>query len=80
MEKKVLLKFKSENGYTQGASDKVEFVTQGELFEKNGSVSAANIISAETNTAIYSLDMAMSGTSYFDAMYHNIDTLQEALQ
>lgn len=50
------------------------------FIEKNGSVSAANIISAETNTAIYSLDMAMSGTSYFDAMYHNIDTLQEALQ
>lgn len=31
-----MLKFQSENGYTQGTSDKVEFVTQGDLFEKNG--------------------------------------------
>lgn len=48
--------------------------------ERNGSVSAAGIIAAETNTPVYSLDMAMAGDSYFDAMYHNIDTLKEALQ
>ena len=47
--------------------------------EKSGSVSAAGIISKETGASIYSLDMAMSGESYFDAMYHNIDTLKEAL-
>jgi len=47
--------------------------------EVNGSVSAADVISAETGTAVYSLDMAMSGSSYFDAMYHNIDTVKEAL-
>ena len=47
--------------------------------EKSGSVSAAGIISRETQVQIYTLDMAMSGDSYFDAMYHNIDTLKEAL-
>ena len=48
--------------------------------EKSGSTSAASIISRETGAALYSLDMAMSGDSYFDAMYHNIDTIKEALQ
>lgn len=47
--------------------------------EYNGSVSAAEIISAETGAAIYKLDMAMSGNGYFNAMYHNINTLKEAL-
>ena len=47
--------------------------------EKNGSTSAANVISAETGAKVYTLDMAMSGESYFEAMYHNIDTLKEAL-
>ena len=48
--------------------------------EKNGSASAARIIAKEVNIRIFSLDMAMSGNSYFDAMYHNIDTLKEALE
>lgn len=47
--------------------------------ERSGSVSAAGILSAETGVSVYSLDMAMSGNSYFEAMYHNIDTLKEAL-
>ncbi|MBQ4641257.1 MAG: zinc ABC transporter substrate-binding protein [Oscillospiraceae bacterium] len=47
--------------------------------ETYGSTSAARIIAAETGTAIYTLDMAMSGSSYFEAMYHNINTLKEAL-
>ena len=48
--------------------------------EKNGSSSAASILSRETGATVYMLDMAMSGSSYFDAMYHNIDTVKEALQ
>ena len=48
--------------------------------EINGSDSAANIIAAETGAKVYQLDMGMSGDSYFEAMYHNIDTLKEALQ
>ncbi len=47
--------------------------------ETNGSVSAADIISAETGLSVYQLDMAMAGDDYFKAMYHNIDTLKEAL-
>lgn len=48
--------------------------------ERNGSTSAATVLCAETSVPIYTLDMAMSGDSYFTAMYHNIDTLKEALQ
>lgn len=47
--------------------------------EKNGSVSAAQTISTETGVTLFTLDMAMYGQSYFDAMYHNIDTIKEAL-
>jgi len=48
--------------------------------ERSGSDSAAGIIARETGAGVYTLDMAMSGNSYFDAMYHNIDTLKEALR
>ena len=47
--------------------------------ERNGSASAAQIISAETGVSAHPLDMAMAGESYFEAMYHNIDTIKEAL-
>ncbi len=47
--------------------------------ECNGSVSAADIICAETGINSFALDMAMGGDSYFEAMYHNIDTIKEAL-
>jgi len=47
--------------------------------EVSGSVSAAGVISRETGAKVYALDMAMSGDSYFDAMYYNIDTIKEAL-
>lgn len=47
--------------------------------EKNGSPSAASVICAETGADVYALDMAMSETGYFEAMYHNIDTIKEAL-
>ena len=48
--------------------------------ERSGSVSAASIIARETGVKVYQLDMAMAGDDYFAAMYHNIDTLKEALQ
>lgn len=46
--------------------------------EVNGSPSAASVICRECGIPSYALDMAM-GSNYFDAMYHNIDTLKEAL-
>lgn len=48
--------------------------------EKNGSSAGASVIAAETGAAIYQLDTALSGDSYFTSMYHNIDTLKGALQ
>ena len=48
--------------------------------EVNGSVSSAEVIARETGVRIFCLDMAMSGDSYFHAMYHNINTLKEALE
>ena len=47
--------------------------------ETNGSTSAAQIIARETGAKVFTLDMAMSGNSYFDAMYYNINTIKEAL-
>ena len=47
--------------------------------ERNGSVSAPGIISAETGVSLFSLDMAMSEGDYFESMYRNIDVLKEAL-
>lgn len=47
--------------------------------ERSGSVSAADVIAAETGVKIYALDMAMSGDSWMAAMYQNINTLKEAL-
>ena len=47
--------------------------------ERSGSDACAGIIQAETGAKIYTLDMSMAGNSYFDAMYHNIDTIKEAL-
>lgn len=48
--------------------------------EVSGSVSAADVIAAETGAKVFSLDMAMAGNDYFDAMYHNIDTVREAMK
>ena len=47
--------------------------------EANGSTAAAGIIAQETGVRVYTLDMAMSSGDYFTAMYHNIDTIKEAL-
>lgn len=48
--------------------------------EKSGAVSAAGILARETGCGSYALDMAMAGDSYFEAVYHNIDTIREALK
>lgn len=46
--------------------------------EKNGSDRAASIVATETGAMVYTLDTGMAD-GYFNAMYHNIDTLKEAL-
>ena len=47
--------------------------------EINSSAAAAKIIAAETGVSVHALDMGISSNSYFEAMYHNIDTIKEAL-
>ena len=76
-----------ESGSEASAAELIELIREVEhhalpaiFTETNGSVSAAGIIARETGAASYALDMAMGGSSYFDAMYHNIDTLKEALE
>ena len=48
--------------------------------ERNGSVSAASVICAETGISSFSLDTAMGTSDYFEAIEGNILTLKEALQ
>lgn len=83
----VLKAVEEESGSEASASQLTELcrlVTEHQLpaifVESNGSVSAAQVIAAETGVKIYTLDMAMSGENYFDAMYGNINALKEALQ
>ena len=47
--------------------------------EENSSASAAGIIAKETGISVYTLSMGMSVQDYFETMYHNIDTVKEAL-
>ena len=82
----ILHSMEEESGSEASAKELIELITMVEdhalpavFIEKSGSDSAARIISAETGAKIYVLDMAMAGNSYFDAMYHNIDTVKEAL-
>ena len=47
--------------------------------EINGSISAPQIISAETGVSVHALNMGMGEADYFEMMHYNIDTLKEAL-
>ncbi len=83
----VLKAMEEEAGSEASASELKELITlvrthrlSAVFTETNGSTAAAGVIAAETGTAVFALDMAMSGDSWFSAMYHNIDTLKEALE
>ena len=82
----ILEAVEEESGSEASASEiihLVELVESNSLpaifIEKSGSDACASIIHAETGVEVYTLDMAMAGDSYFDAMYHNINTIKEAL-
>ena len=82
----ILRAVEEESGSEASAAELIELIEEVRhhdlpaiFIETNGSPSAASVISAETGATVFSLDMAMSGESYFDAMYHNIDTIKEAL-
>lgn len=75
-----------ESGSEASASQLIELIALVDHYqlpaiftEKNSSSAAADIIASETGCKLFQLDMAMSADSYFDAMYHNIDTIKEAL-
>ena len=83
----ILEAVEEESGSEASAKELIRLIEEVEhhnlpavFTEKSGSTSASGIISRETGCSVYSLDMAMSGNSYFQAMYHNIDTVKEALQ
>ena len=83
----VLRAVEEESGSEASASDLIELIQLVDdhdlpaiFIERNGSSSAASIIQAETGVNVFTLDMTMSGNSYFDAMYQNINTLKEALE
>ncbi len=82
----ILEAVEEESGSEASAEELIRFIDltkehqlNAVFTETNGSTSAAQIIAAETGAHIYTLDMAMSGSSYFNAIYHNIDTIKEAL-
>ena len=84
---KILYAIEEESGSEPSARELItliEMIQSHQLpalfIEKNNPGSAAMIISDEINIDVFSLDMALSGDSYFTAMYHNIDTLKEALK
>ncbi len=82
----ILEAVEEESGSEASARELIHLIEEAEhhglpaiFTEKSGSVSAAGIIARETGCGSFPLDMAMAGDSYFDAMYHNIDTIKEAL-
>ena len=82
----ILKAVEEESGSEASARELIELVNLVEeqslpaiFTEVSGSTSAAGIIARETGCGVYRLDMAMAGDSYFEAMYHNIDTIKEAL-
>ena len=82
----ILESVEEESGSEASAKDLIhltELVRKHDLpaifTEVSGSDSAAQVIARETGCKVYALDMAMSGDSYFEAMYHNINTIREAL-
>lgn len=83
----ILKAVEEESGSEASAQELIELIDSVKnnqlpaiFTEVNGSASAAEIIAKETGVKIFQLDMAMAGNSYFEAMYHNIDTVKEALK
>lgn len=83
----ILEAIEEESGSEASAHEIIELISLIDTYkitaiftERNGTTSSAGILHNETGIPVYELDMAMSGDSYFGAMYHNIHTLKEALK
>jgi len=81
----ILHSIEEESGSEASASEIIhiiEIVKKNNIpaiFTEKAKSAAADIIAAETGVGIYTLDMGMTEGNYFNAMYHNIDTIKEAL-
>lgn len=82
----ILAAVEEESGSEASARDLIELIetVRGHdlpaiFVERNGSTAAASIIARETGVRVLTLDMCMGEGNYFDSMYHNIDSLKEAL-
>ena len=82
----ILHSIEEESGSEASAADLIsicnlvkEYRIPAIFIESNGSDRAAAIIAKETGAKVYALDTGLSGDSYFETMYHNINTLKEAL-
>jgi len=83
----ILETIEEESGSEASAKELIQLIEKTKyhhlpavFIEINASPSAAQVISRETGAKIFALDMAMAGDSYFASMYHNIDTIKEALE
>lgn len=82
----ILKAIEEESGSEASAAELIELIQlvqehdiSAVFTERNASASAAKTVCTETGAKSYVLDMAMSGDSWFAAMYDNIDTIKEAL-
>ena len=83
----ILAAVEEESGSEASAADLMEILALVEQYglpavftETHGSDAAASVIRAETGIAVYTLDTAMGGSDYFEAMEANFAVLQEALR
>lgn len=82
----ILAAVEEESGSEASARELIELIGQvrqhdlpAVFCEANGSRAAAQIIAAETDAGLFTLDMAMGEGNYLDTMYQNIAVLKEAL-
>ena len=82
----ILEALEEESGSEASAAELIHLIELAEAHdlpaiftETNGSTAAAAILARECGIGSCALDMAMAGDDYFEAMYHNIDTIKEAL-
>ena len=82
----ILASVEEEDGSMITSATRIELtnlITQHHLptifTEINGIADSAEGIARDTGISVFVLDMCMSGNGYFTGMYHNIDTLKEAL-
>ena len=82
----ILHAVEEESGSEASAQELIELIGLVETHqipaiftERSGSTSAATIVAKECGIKIYTLDMAMAGNSYYEAMHANIKAIKEAL-